>query len=103
MGSKAPAAEFAKAAWNRKCGIRCFRTWPSERMSESAILEYLKSYRMEYPSLGEAVQAEPEKTMEKLRSAAYNKPELFSEDVRTFVLGRFDIDAYTDSAEETAT
>lgn len=61
-------------------------------MSEQALLEYLRGYQVDHPSLAAAFQADPARTLEKLCDASYHHQEWFTPPVLEAVLARFAAD-----------
>ena len=61
-------------------------------MSEQALLEYLRGYQVDHPSLDAAFQANPALTLEKLCDASYHHQEWFTTPVLDAVLARFAAD-----------
>jgi len=61
-------------------------------VSEQALLEYLRGYQVDHPSLDAAFRADPAKTLEKLCDASYHHQDWFTAPVVDAVLARFAAD-----------
>ena len=58
-------------------------------MSEPALLEYLRGYGFDYPSLESAFRADSAKTLEKLCDASYHHHGWFTPEIVDAILERF--------------
>src|ERR1044071_7546447 len=61
-------------------------------VSEQALLEYLRGYQVDHPSLDDAFKATPALTLEKLCDASYHHQEWFTPPILEAILARFPAD-----------
>jgi hypothetical protein len=59
-------------------------------VSEKALLEYLRGYHLDHPSLDAAFKADAAVTLEKLCDASYHNPDWFTPGIVDAVVARFD-------------